>query len=286
MIMEPALRPQDRIIVALDTSDLAHAQMLVEKLFPSVGMFKIGLQLMSAMLEKIIAPDLFEARENLARIRTLFHLLSGRVFWDGKLNDIPATVRGAAGETVRLNVRMFSVHASSGPDAMKEAVMRANAYAETLARAGVSEETRGALRPKVLAVTVLTSIGFFDCEVLFGNSPHAVAKRFAHLAKHVCGVDGVIAASRVIRSIREECGEEFLIITPGVRPRWAERNDQQCVATPFEAVRNGADYLVIGRPITQPPPEIGSPTDAAIAISEEIELAMCGTQEAGTRARY
>lgn len=281
--MKSALRSQDRIIVALDTSDLAHAQMLVEKLSPVVGMFKIGLQLMHAMLEKIITPNLLEAQENLKQIRMLFHLLHGRVFWDGKLNDIPATVRGAAGETARLNVRMFNVHASSGPDAMKEAVMQADAYAETFAKADVSEETREALRPKVLAVTVLSSIDFFNCGVLFGDSLHAVVRRFAHLAKFVCGVDGVIAASREVRSIREECGEEFLIVTPGVRPYWAERNDQQCAATPFETVRNGADYLVIGRPITQPPPEIGSPTEAAIAISKEIELAMRGIQEAETR---
>lgn len=241
-----------RILVALDVPTLAQAESLVEQLGPHVGGFKVGLELLTAAG----APQVVE------RLRG-----NGRpIFFDGKFKDIPNTVAGATRAVARLGVAMLNVHALGGVAMMQAAVTAA----EEGARIG------GWSRPKVLAVTILTSctpetlqtIGFTEV-----RGPDDLERLVVLLARRACeaGCDGVVASPREIAAIRAACGKNFLIVTPGVRPAWAGTGDQQRYTTPREAIDAGADYLVIGRPITNPPAEIGPPTAAAQRILAEIQ---------------
>ncbi len=228
---------KDRIIVALDVDNLDKAQSLVESLAPHVGCFKVGLELLTA----VGAPKVVE----------FVYSLGGEVFYDGKFNDIPNTVGGAAKAVAEMNVKMFNVHASAGKKAVEAAI----------ANKGKS---------LVLGVTVLTSIDEEECISIFGNIPGIKVLQFARMLAKV-GADGVICSPQELELLGKH-GEldSLLKITPGVRPLWAVANDQKRTMTPAEAIKAGATALVIGRPITKPPAEIGTPVDAARRIAEEI----------------
>lgn len=247
------IAPKDRIIVALDVDSPDKAISLVEDLGSHVGCFKIGLEFINAMLASVITPEKEnDALDNFHRIRELFVLLDGNILWDGKFDDIPNTVGGASREVVKIGVKMFNVHASADEKAIAQAVVNKG----------------DAL---VLGVTVLTSIDRKRCVSIFGRRPENKVLQFADMLEKN-GADGIICSPQELDSLAMG-GVQLMRVTPGVRPLWAVKGDQKRVMTPAKAVQAGADYLVIGRPIRQPPKEIGTPVDAAKKIAEEIASA-------------
>lgn len=223
-------RPDARLIVALDMSDLEVAERLAKELAPEVGMLKVGL-------------ELFWARGPEAVQRIGSH---GPVFVDSKLHDIPNTVERAAANIARLGVRMFNVHALGG-----EAMMRA-----ALEGAKRGAEHAGVPMPLVIAVTVLSSQSGEDLA-----SPASLA-----FEAKTAGLDGVVVSGADVKDVRTACGDAFCLVVPGVRPRGANGHDQVRVLQPREAVELGADYLVIGRPIT----DAEDPVGVARAITRDI----------------
>ena len=228
-----------KIIFALDVETLDQAERWADLLAPHVGMFKIGKQLFTAC-----GPAVVQAiRER-----------GGEVFLDLKYHDIPNTVAMASIEAARLGARLFNLHALGGREMMTDA-------AKALAK-----ECPGPDRPRLLAVTILTSSTESTLrEIGIDHAVPDMVVRLAELAK-AAGIDGVVASPLEIGLIRAACGPDFLIVTPGVRPSFAAANDQKRIMTPAEAVRAGADYLVIGRPIATAP----DPVAAAEAIIDEI----------------
>lgn len=218
---------KDRIILALDVSSEAEAVNLVRELKGCVGAFKVGLELFNSA-----GPRVIESVRNAG---------AERIFYDGKFHDIPNTVAGAARAAVRMGVWMFNIHAAGG-----SVMMRAAAEA-----AGDEAHRLGQETPIILGVTVLTSI---SAEVLHDelSVPVLLENQVAHLAQLAqnAGLNGVVASPQEILQVKAACGPQFLVVTPGVRPVWAAANDQKRIMTPSEAVRDGADYLVIGRAIT------------------------------------
>jgi orotidine-5'-phosphate decarboxylase len=229
-------RIDNPVSVALDTPDLSRAIELAGLVHPYVGGLKIGLEFITAQ-----GPNGIRA----------IAALGLPVFADVKFHDIPNTVAGATRAIAALGIGMFNVHVSGG-EAMLRATMDAAASATP--------------RPRVLGVTVLTSMNDADL-VAVGQTGPAAAQviRLARLAKST-GLDGVVCSPLDISAIREACGPEFLIVTPGVRPAGADLADQRRVMTPAQAVRAGADILVVGRPIT----DARDPAAAAQAIADEI----------------
>ena len=244
--------PKDRIIVALDVDSLGKATALAEELASQVGEFKFGLEFIHSVLNSLIVPQSArEASANLRTIRALFQLLDGKIFWDGKFDDIPNTVGGATKALGRMNVKMFNVHASAGRKSVEAAV----------AQKGNS---------LVLGVTVLTSLDVAECLSVFGDLPGPKVMQFAHMLAEV-GANGIICSPQELELLGKHRSLDGLLrIIPGVRPAWATVGDQKRVMTPGEAIKAGATALVIGRPITTPPPEMGTPADAAKKIAEEI----------------
>ncbi|MDQ3906870.1 MAG: orotidine-5'-phosphate decarboxylase [Acidobacteriota bacterium] len=235
----------DKLIVALDVETAAKARELVAALRDHAGMFKIGSQLFTAAGPEFV-------REIVGG--------GGRVFLDLKFHDIPNTVGAAAREAVRLGVSIFNVHAFGGREMMRRA---AEAAAETAEREGLA-------RPSVIAVTVLTS---FDAAALgdlgIGFTPEAQATLLARLAS-TCGLDGVVASAHEIKQVRSVVNREgFLVVTPGVRQRAVANDDQKRVMSPAEAVRAGADYVVMGRAIINAP----DPAQAAREVCDEMARA-------------
>jgi orotidine-5'-phosphate decarboxylase len=231
-----------RLIFALDVGSLREALDLVRKLHAEVGMFKVGKQLF-----------LHEGPHIVRRIRDL----GGEVFLDLKFHDIPRTVAKAAAEATRLGVNMFDLHASGSKEMMERAVHEVNKICRT----------ENLARPKMLAVTVLTSLNREDLRLVGVRSgvQHQVV-RLARLALEA-GMDGVVASPHEIAPIRTECGRSFLIVTPGVRPGEGSWEDQKRVMTPEAAIQNGADYLVVGSPIR----DARAPVAAAREIVEAME---------------
>jgi len=250
------MEAKDKIILPLDVDSVPKASALVKQLAPYVGPFKIGLEFIYSMIASLIVPEKEgEAVENLKQIRELFSLLNFQEFLDGKLNDIPNTVGGASLAISRIGVRMFNVHASAGRESVVKAV----------ANKGNS---------LVLGVTVLTSISPDECVSIFGDKPGPKVLQFAQMLGEV-GADGIICSPQELELLGKQPElAKLLKVTPGVRPLWAAVGDQKRVMTPGEAVKAGASFLVIGRPITQPPAEIGGPIEAAKKIAEEIAAAM------------
>lgn len=236
------MKNDQRLIVALDTPDLERMKALVAKLGDSVNYYKVGMELFYG-----------------AGAETISYLRSqGKaVFLDLKLHDIPNTVAQSARVLTGLGAAMFNIHAAGGLAMMKAA---ARAVAEAAERLKVE-------RPKLIAVTVLTSMDDAEWSALGHTVPIAAqVARLARLTKEA-GLDGVVASPREASLIRRECGPEFLIVTPGVRPVGSASNDQSRVATPAGALAAGASHLVIGRPITAAP----DPRAAAAAILAEME---------------
>jgi orotidine-5'-phosphate decarboxylase len=241
--------------VALDLPSGNAATRMAERLQGHAGMFKVGSELFTA-----------EGPVPVRYLVTTGH----RVFLDLKFHDIPNTVRAAAREAAELGVSMVNVHASGGRKMMEAALEGARSALQS-----VSGRTQGSAgiaggdeaRPKVLAVTILTSLESQDLEELgISGTPVEAVIRLARLAQSA-GLDGVVASPREISAIRQACGHGLLIVTPGIRPASAATNDQARIATPASAMAAGADYLVVGRPITGAP----DPVAAADAIVAEMD---------------
>jgi orotidine-5'-phosphate decarboxylase len=234
--------PKDRLIVALDVDSLSQAEALLDRLEGVVHRFKIGSQLFTAA-----GPAAVEA----VRKR------GGQVFLDLKFHDIPNTVAGAAREAVRLGVFMFNVHAAGGL-----AMMRAGAEG-----AAAAARDLGVERPLVIAVTVLTSLdrAALHRELGVTSSVEGHVLHLCRLAREA-GLDGCVASPHEIAPVKTVMGCDWVIVTPGVRPAGSERGDQARVATPGQAARAGAHYLVVGRPITA----AAAPAEAARRILEEM----------------
>ena len=233
---------KDKLIVALDVDNAERGLQLFDTLRHTVGMFKVGMQLFTAA-----GPDF--VRQIISR--------GGRVFLDLKYHDIPNTVALAGIEATRLGVSIFNVHASGGREMLTRA---AAAVAETAARESLP-------RPRVIAVTLLTSV---DQETLkqigVNGSPETMVSRLALLAEQT-GLDGVVASAREIERIRETVSKsDFLIVTPGMRSAGAASDDQRRTMGVAGAIRSGADYIVVGRPVLAAP----NPAAAAEQIVAEI----------------
>jgi orotidine-5'-phosphate decarboxylase len=236
------LTATERLIIALDTPDSARALELVSRLRGRVGAFKLGLEFLHAA-----GPE---------GVRAVREAGADRLFLDVKLCDIPNTVAGAVRSLGRLNPWMLNVHATAGKPAMEAA----------LVAAGEAAVEAGTPRPLVIAVTILTSLDAGHLRTIgVSAEPREAVLRLAVLAREA-GLDGVVASPEEAEAIREACGGEFLIVTPGIRPAGADRQDQARIATPAEAIRRGADFLVIGRPITG----AADPAEAAARIVAEI----------------
>jgi len=234
-MIKPA-EPKDRIIVALDVDSADEASWLVGLLKDHVGGFKVGFELFVA--------------EGLAAAKAVTGA-GAKLFLDLKFHDIPNTVAGAVRSALRMGASIIDVHASGGRTMMEAAVREA----------GTTDE-----RPLMIAVTVLTSLDGDDLGQLnINKSPAEQVVTLAKLAKE-SGMDGVVASPMEVAAIREAVGQNFVIITPGVRPSWAATGDQKRIATPADAVKAGADYLVIGRPITG----AADPVEAAGMIAREL----------------
>jgi orotidine-5'-phosphate decarboxylase len=200
-------------------------------------MFKIGKELFTSLGPQAVS---------------LVHQMGGKVFLDLKYHDIPNTVAGAVRAAAGLGVSMLTIHASGGSKMIQAAAEAAKEVKDP---------------PAVIAVTLLTSLGQADVDDLgYGGSPQDVVVRLAALSL-AAGADGLVTSPREVKSLREKHGEKPLLITPGVRPAGSAAGDQTRVATPAMAIRDGADFLVIGRPITRD----RNPAGAAGRIAKEIE---------------
>jgi orotidine-5'-phosphate decarboxylase len=221
-----SLSPAERIIVPLDVASQAEALRLIEGL-PSVQFFKVGLELFVSS-----GPGILEALKARGK----------RIFLDLKFHDIPNTMAGACRAVGRYGVDLLTVHATAGRQALTAAQQAAEQGAQ---EAGVAA-------PTLLAVTVLTSLGDRPLrEELQVSLP--LPDYVQHLAQQAksCGIGGCVCSPQEIAAVRQVCGDRLTLVTPGVRPTWAEVGDQQRVMTPAAALQAGANYLVIGRPITQ-----------------------------------
>ena len=248
---------KERLIVALDVDTEEKALSLVNKLKKDVRVFKVGSELFTSCGPGIVR-----------RIKEA----GCEVFLDLKFHDIPNTVAKSSVSAVRLGAFLFNVHASGGPDMMKKCAQAASDEAKALKIP----------RPKVIAVTVLTSMDENNLKkVGVGDNMEAQVLRLAKLAKEST-LDGVVASAAEIKPIRKAIGRDFVIVTPGVRPSWAAVNDpstgsgsalslpkddQKRIATPKEAMDSGADFIVVGRPIIEAP----DPAEAARKVLKEIE---------------
>jgi orotidine-5'-phosphate decarboxylase len=238
------MQARDRIVLALDVDSEKKALAIVKELADYVGVFKVGMQLFNSVGPRIV----YEIMD-----------LGGKVFVDLKFHDIPNTVAAAGRVMTGLGCHMFNIHAAGGREMMQ------------LLSSEVKKEARrlGQPEPITLAVTVLTSISQQQLaeEMYVTNMKIAdLVVNWSLLAKE-CGISGVVCSPQEISVIRQACGEDFIIVTPGIRPAWSEANDQKRITTPRQALDLGADYMVIGRPILK----ADNPVDAAQRIISELE---------------
>ncbi|HOX09552.1 MAG TPA: orotidine-5'-phosphate decarboxylase [Candidatus Omnitrophota bacterium] len=232
----------DKLIVALDMKTLDEAAMMVKKLSPAVRVFKVGMGLFTAY-----GPDAVK----------MVHDKGAKVFLDLKFHDIPNTVAHAVRSAAKLGVFMMNIHAMGGSEMMSAA---SSAAAEAAA-------ANPGNRPILLGVTVLTSmdqasIGEIGVDRKIGEEVITLAR----LAKDA-GLDGVVASPNETSLIRQNLGKDFVIVTPGIRPAGSEKGDQKRTMAPDSAIRAGADYIVVGRPVI----EAKDPAGAAKNIIKEME---------------
>lgn len=229
--------------MALDVRGPHRAIELAGRLSDLISFYKVGLHLFTLGGTQIVS----QLKD-----------LGVKVFLDLKFHDIPNTVADASRAAVSMGVDMFNLHVGGGAEMMRAAVEAAHDEAD---RIGVEP-------PILLGVTILTSLDDARLKEIYGTG-RSVAEQVAHMAEMAReeGLDGVVASPLEIGLIRERCGEDFTIVTPGIRPRWAAKGDQRRVMTPAEAIKAGADYIVIGRPIYT----AADPAEAALKIIEEIE---------------
>ncbi len=231
----------DRLIVALDVHTMQDVERLVKNLGNTVTYYKVGMELFYS-----VGPDVVQWLKEQGK----------HVFLDLKLHDIPNTVAGGLASLMGLGADIVNVHASGGYTMMKTAADKLHEAAKE----------QGIPCPKIIGVTVLTSMNEDDWKKLGETEPmKGRVTRLAKLAK-AAGLDGVVASPQEAAGIRAACGDDFLIVTPGVRPAGASLDDQSRIATPAQALKNGATHLVIGRPIRA----AENPKAAAKAILEEM----------------
>ena len=228
----------NRVIIPLDVPTVAEAFSLVDQLGDGADFYKVGFELFTRGGPQVV-------NELVSRGK--------RVFLDLKLHDIPNTVAGSVAAASDLGVDLLTLHASGGPRMMEAAAA---------ARSGSL---------KLLAVTILTSLTSEEIASVWDREIRSMDDDVARLAmmSKEAGVDGIVASALEVNRVRQQVGADFLIVTPGIRPAGAASGDQNRVATPAEAVQNGSDYLVIGRPITQS----SDPPAAFATILKEIEEA-------------
>nr|VFK51689.1 MAG: orotidine-5'-phosphate decarboxylase [Candidatus Kentron sp. TUN] len=238
---------KEKICVALDVDSFEKAVDLTRRLSPWVGVFKIGSQLFTSEGPRIVAAVTAQGAE---------------VFLDLKYHDIPNTVLSAARVALGLGVKMFNVHCLGGARMMQTLV-------EELGR---ESERSGEPMPLLLGVTVLTSLSDRELQSELRVSL-PLEEYVVHLAKLAqdAGMDGVVCSPREIEPIRRACGPDFVLVTPGIRPAWAGKDDQQRITTPQAALCAGADYIVVGRPIT----EAKDPEEAAKRLLLELVTSTC-----------
>ena len=235
----------DRLIVALDVHTMDDVKALVSTLGDTVTYYKVGMELFYS-----VGPDVVRLLKEQGK----------HFFLDLKLHDIPNTVAGGLASLMGLGADIVNVHASGGYTMMKTAATKLHAAAAE----------QGIPCPKIIGVTVLTSMNEDDWKKLGETEPMADrVTRLAKLAK-AAGLDGVVASPQEAAGIREACGDDFLIVTPGVRPSGASVDDQSRIATPAQALKNGATHLVIGRPIRA----AKDPKAAALSILKEMNHAI------------
>ncbi|MEW6042114.1 MAG: orotidine-5'-phosphate decarboxylase [Elusimicrobiota bacterium] len=232
-----------QIIVALDFDNLNEVLDTIKRLKGLVKYFKIGKELFTAYGPKSVEIVLKQ---------------EAKVFLDLKFHDIPNTVANACLSALKLGVSMINMHASGGKAMMQIA---AEKVSETCTKNGID-------RPLLLGVTVLTSLNdeILQKEVRIS---HTVSDQVVHLAKlcRSAGLDGIVCSPLEIEIVRKTCGDNFVLVAPGIRPAWSSKNDQKRITTPAEAVRLGADYIVIGRPVTT----AENPIEAVKKILDEME---------------
>ena len=231
----------ERIFVAIDRMDPVDAGRDIARVAPGGGGVKLGLE--------------FFVANGPAGIRAA-RPENVRLFLDLKLHDIPNTVAGAMRGACRAGAQLVTIHAAGGLAMMRAALAAAR-------------ESAGAAAPRLLAITVLTSLDDADLDAVGQRGPVAEqVRRLADLAQQA-GVAGVVCSPHEVATLRRQCGTGFLLVTPGIRPSWAASGDQKRVTTPAEAIAAGADHLVIGRPSTQ----ANDPAAALARIVGEIEAA-------------
>lgn len=235
------LKGRGGILVALDTTDLDRARAWAKATAGSVAGLKLGLEFFTA-----------QGPEGVRRVAEA----GSPIFLDLKFHDIPNTVAGAIRGVAPLAPAIVNVHAAGGPAMLRAAVESAR---DSAAKLGVAP-------PKVIGVTVLTSLA--DDDLAAVGQPSGAAEQVRRLAalSQECGLDGVVCSPHEIAPLRRDLGGDFLLVTPGVRPIWAASGDQKRIMTPGEAAAAGADYLVVGRPITG----AADPAEAARRIAQEI----------------
>lgn len=236
----------DKIIVPLDVPNLETAIALIDRL-PEVSFWKVGLELFVSTGSEIL--KILKQRQK-------------RIFLDLKLHDIPNTIAGACRSAKAYEVDLLTIHATAGRNALKAAVeVLGDGFA-------LPKGDRDKKRTQLLAITVLTSLNSrelaFDLKIPLELSEYAL--QMALLAKE-SGVNGAVCSPHEVEQLRQVCGQDFLLVCPGVRPSWSETGDQSRVMTPVEALKAGANYLVIGRPITN----AIDPVEAWRKVCEEVE---------------
>ncbi|WP_438993852.1 orotidine-5'-phosphate decarboxylase [Pseudemcibacter sp.] len=235
------LKPSERILCALDTTNVEEAAILAGELSPHVGGIKLGLEFFGANGPQGFL-EVAKANRN--------------IFLDLKLHDIPNTVAKTIHALMPLRPKIMTIHTAGG-----SAMMKAASEAATLAA-----KNEGCERPIIVGVTILTSLDNEDIEAIgFQNKVSMQVVKLARLAKE-SGLDGVVCSPHEIKLIKESCGADFKLVVPGIRPAGSDTGDQKRVMTPEEAVSLGADYLVIGRPITKS----DNPAQSAQLIANEI----------------
>ena len=238
------MRPEDRVIVAMDVSDQAQAIALMDSL-PDVKFWKVGLELFVSTGSEIL--NLLKSRNK-------------RIFLDLKFHDIPNTMAGATRAAAGYGVDLITVHATAGRNALKAASLAAQE----------GSVAAGCPPAKLIAITLLTSLTSrelaFDLKIPLELPEYALS--MALLAQET-GLSGAVCSPQEVAQLRQTCGDDFLLVCPGVRPKWAESGDQKRSLTPSDAIKAGADYLVIGRPITT----ADDPVAAWQRICEELASA-------------
>lgn len=239
--------PAERIMVALDVDELSEAKKIVEELKGLNVTFKVGNQL--------------GTYEGWQKVIDFIHSTDAKIFCDTKFKDIPITVEKSARAITRHQPDFFNIMADNSLAALEGAVKGVKSVIEN----------QKINKPILLGVTVLTSISDEESQSIYGATSSEKVVQFAQAAASA-GLDGVVCSAQEAALLSTNpLTESLLLVTPGIRPVWATEGDQVRITTPTEAIKNGADYLVIGRPITQPPQEIGGPRQAVEAIINELK---------------